>query len=181
MTSIAAVAALPDANPDNAYDQVRVLKGAIGELMAKLEEVQGKVDYYRKKDEDKRKNVVDSHAFKAMSVYSGKENELKDFETRLQALLRTYVGFERFLDIIKTYDDISEGTVMDSIQDKMTDEFEDSNEKPNVVWMNDQLYQVLCLLCQNSALQACRHLRGKVHLQRCRGLAPYCARSGWQI
>ena len=161
MVSLAAVAALDDVNENNGKEHIRLLKGAVAELLTKLEEVNGRVEYFKKKDEDRKKNVVESHAFKVIGYYSGKENELKNFETRLQALVRHHVGFERFLDIIKTYDSISTKSEMESIQDTLTDAFEDSNEKPNVEWMNEQLYQVLCLVCQNSALLAVQNLRMK--------------------
>ena len=143
MASLAALAALPELNQENSFSQVRTMKAAIAELLEKLEG-------YKKREDEKKKNIVDGNAFKVIGTYSGKESELKDFETRLQALVRGHAGFERFLDMIKeqkAFNDETGSTIMATIQDDLNDEYENLTEKPNALWMNDQLYQVLCLVC----------------------------------
>ena len=91
MASLAALATLPPPSQENGVEQVRLMRAAIGELL-------DKIDGFKRREEANRKNIVDCNAFKVMTPYSGKENNLKDFETRLQALVRGHVGFERFLD-----------------------------------------------------------------------------------
>ena len=118
---------------------------------------------------DKKKELADSKSFGMVPAFDGEEKNFSDFELKLQQCVRPWKHFEEFLDWIKDHEDepdideLREKARAQAVQDPAVD----------LTWYDEQLYNVLGLVCQSTPLQTVKNLREAVGVRGCR--------SWWQI
>ena len=93
---------------------------------------------------DKPEEITRWRSVQSMPKFSGDDKVFKDFDFKLHQLVRPVIGFEKFLDWIKDSD-------VEPDAQKMA-EYKYETGYP-VEYLNDQLYGLLSMLAEGSALQ----------------------------
>ena len=93
---------------------------------------------------DKPEEITRWRSVQSMPKFSGDDKVFKDFDFKLHQLVRPVIGFEKFLDWIKD-SDVEPDT-------QMLAQYKYETGHP-VEYLNDQLYGLLSMLAEGSALQ----------------------------
>ena len=91
------------------------------------------------------KDLTDTKAFTKLPFYAGTESEFHDFEFKLLRYLRQHPGFEEYLEWAKRRE---EPITKEAANTQTTN----MDGGVDYVWLDEQVYNILCMLCTNSSL-----------------------------
>ena len=123
----------------------------------RIADLEGKLRI-RGQADDKRKDWIELKSYSSLSTFGGSEKEFHDWEFKLQRFVKPFKTCEQWLDWIKDQDT----EITKAMMDQLKQEAAYGDPSIDLEWYDEQLYDVLCLLCEGTPLNTVKNQRENV-------------------
>ena len=141
----------------NMSDVVSVLDKVYVEMNAQTQKIlalEGQLKDAKERKHE-RKDLKESRAFQSLATWCGGEKTFVDWEFKLQQFVRSYKGFEEYLERVKRQD---EELTLIKLTEKAKAESR-ADPEVDILWYDEQLYSILSLKSEGTALSTVKNKR----------------------